>query len=70
VTTVEEKWREKPPSVATVWLLNVVTVLAFAAAIITPSWWKAFAGGAGILCATVAWLAWSARYQARSSDSS
>ncbi len=64
MTTAEEKWREKPPSAVTVRLLAVVAVLSFVAEALTDSWWKGFAGGAGVLCAPLAMIAWQSRRRA------
>jgi hypothetical protein len=69
MTTAEEKWRDKPPSAVTSWLLTVVAGLGFVAAVLTQSWWKGFADGAGVLCGILACTAWRARRHARLSKS-
>jgi uncharacterized membrane protein YphA (DoxX/SURF4 family) len=67
VTSIEERWLEKPPSALTVWLLTAVAVLAIVFGLFVAKGLVRIAAIiALILCTNLAVVAWRTRRRARS----
>lgn len=67
MTSIEERWREKPPSPLTVWLLTALAVFAIVFGLFVAKGLVRIAAIiALIICTNLAVVAWRTRRRARS----